>query len=310
MTDFDIAVVMGEDTLDRAIAHLYGRDGLRSQLFSGKITGKILDEPITFEWALEEAPSLILCEPPEEKWAKAVGRKNQPPPRTPGAFTARLPRVRFGNSVDKKTSYLPVEVLCAFSSDSGVLGVVPLGVIADLSKEGQAGQRFYRYVIVPKVLHAIVLALGSVALPHLHVAGVEFGPFVLAAGQGRAVAVANSAERPAPRRPSPADFPADPFSILLAAPLVQRITANAFAEVKGRWMTTSGSSTFGIGRADYRGGLCVKDGTFTPVPGDPLTIRGSVGIEAYGDAQVDPFSGLEDALEKAGDTIGRALKSY
>ncbi|MFG2978496.1 hypothetical protein ACGFYY_36615 [Streptomyces sp. NPDC048331] len=312
MQDIDLAVVVGQSTFNDALADLYRRPALRQSLFQGSVKGALLGEPISFDWAVEELPTLCLTQPGRPQWAQAIDRTGDPAQEVPGAFSALFPLLRISDSGDPATVSQRVEVLCGCTGTGGMLGITPLGVIGDLEGgDGQGrGKRFYRHLVVPAALNAIATALSSVVLPHLEVAGISFGTVELAAGDGRAVAVANTVERPGPQRPVPADYPDTPFCVLLGPRLLQRAAETALDDVRGRWQRTRGSATFGLGRAEYQGAVRVTEGSVSVDPEQLPAFRAQLTVEAWAEASVDPFAGIEDAIKRAGETIGRALESY
>ncbi|MFD0268016.1 hypothetical protein ACFVGY_15755 [Streptomyces sp. NPDC127106] len=309
MPDTDLAVVIGQSTFNSALADLYGRQPLRATLFQGSVKGVLLGEPITFDWAVEELPEVRLTRPTPRQWARAVDRTGGSAKEVPGAFSVLFPHLSLSDSGTSGTVRQRAEVLCTCTGSDGRLGITPLGVIGDLDS-GDGGGRFYRHLVVPAALNALATALSSVVLPHLKVASVSFGPVELAAGEGRAVAVANTADREGPARPVPADYPDTPFCVLLGPRLLQRAAQNALDAVRGQWQHTSGSATFGLGRAEYHGAICVSDGSVTVDPDRLPEFRARLTVRARAGASVEPFAGIEDALERTGETIGRALESY
>ncbi|WP_148315109.1 hypothetical protein [Streptomyces sp. CCM_MD2014] len=311
MTRCDLVVALGQDTLNDRLRSSASRPGVRDTLLNGTLQVPSGDRSIPLDWALGEPPVLSLHEPTDDEWRAAIGPRGVPPARVPGAFTVLLPRLTVSGPGVKRATRR-VKLLCTLAARSGTLDFTPLGAELDLRHVPDPSDRaVYRHIVVPRALRAALVLLGRTALPRIDVAGLSFGDFALTAGAGMVVGAANTADRPPAPAPDPAAlFPRAPaFEVLLSRAALERAARAAVAGLAGRSDSARGSSSFGIGRAQYEGRVQVNAAT-ARVAGDPLELDVDISLSVHAEAGIDLFRDIGEALNHAAEGIGRALASY
>ncbi|MFI2415174.1 hypothetical protein [Streptomyces sp. NPDC018947] len=307
MTASDLVVALGQDTLNDLLVSLGSRPGL----LAGSLHVPVGHRDIPLDWSLDKPPVLSLHEPAEAEWQAAIGPRGVPPGRVAGAFTVLLPELTAGGPGIARATRT-VKVLCTLAMRSGTPVLTPLGAEVDLENVPDQGDRaVYRHIVVPKALKAALALLGRTVLPRIEVAGVSFGDFALAAGAGMVVAAANTDDRtPAPAPDLAALFPRAPaFEVLLSRAALQRAARVAVSDLVGRSDATGGSSSFGIGRAQYQGRVQV-DAAAAGVTGSPLELDVDINLSVHAEAGVDLFPDIEETLNHIAESIGRAVSSY
>ncbi|MEU2790294.1 hypothetical protein [Streptomyces sp. NPDC007100] len=307
---YDLLVTMNQSTLNSLVKQLHDIPGAAEKLFKGKMKVPVTKtETSEFQWALEQEPYVNLSVA-DDLWKKAISPKGKPPEKVTGALHVRLPKLRVtGPNIEDQVR--AVDVICSLTTRADALAFTPLGAAVDLQNISNANDRMiYRHVIVPKALQASLAMVGTIALPHLDVAGVSFGNFALAAGSGRIAGAANMADKAPATTPDPSQAADVPFEIHLSPAAAERAINHELAKYAGAWETTKGSTTFGIGRAEYEGGMRATQLYATVDTSDPLQVTATLHPEAYGNAGVDLFSEIGHAIEQIGESIGRALSSY
>lgn len=307
MSDYDLLVAMGEQTINGLLADLFGRQGIRERLFRGDLR---VANGGSFTWSVEAAPELALSHPSEEQWKSAIGPDGKRPRPVPGAFTARLRDLRVsGGGLDGASR--DAALLCTLGTSGDALHLTPIAASVDLSGVDDPNDRaIYRHIVLPKALQTGLTLLGAIAMPHITVAGVSFDGFAFAVGSGVVVGTANIVGKPAASPTDPARLGGIDFEVRISPTAVEQAADAELNSIRGRWESTSGSAGFGIGRAEYSGGIKLDSGRVTADPENPLKVTAALDIEARGQAGVDLFSEIGEALKKAGEAVGRALNSY
>ncbi|MDR3034100.1 MAG: hypothetical protein LBV78_13485 [Kitasatospora sp.] len=311
MADYDLAVSLHQDALNPTLAALYDRPALKAALFRGTVPAQAggPDRPGGPEsrWAVLRAPVLSLDPPADDDWQHAIKRRPPAARPTADALVVGFPQlqVTYGDvSFDKA-----VRVVCTLAIHRHTLTVVPVAAIVDLTGATDWDRFLYTRMIGPRLLNLGATLIGGITLPHVKVAGAEFGEITLRVGGGRILGAARLAGEGSARLPPPQSLPDAPFYVLLSPRAVRRAAQNTLDAFSGQRHDTSGEAGFGIGTARYRAGIALRSAQVQVDP-DPADIALNLRFTAYAAAEVDLFGGIEKELEQVGDSIAHFFSSY
>jgi hypothetical protein len=288
MSFSDLVICLDQETLNRIVATLATKPGIKSRLLTGSQVGSFSGVELTVGWEVQEPPVLDLSPPSPEQWKEAVKRDGASVEPVENAFLARFPKLsvtRKKGSGETDSATVAVTMICTLAARDGQISLEPIAAVADFSQASGFDRLIYRKVIIPEALRMASAMLQGAPLPVLTFPGIQFGPMVLAGGNGRAVAAANLSGKPVPPAPSPASLPDGSMYVLLSREALQQIAHSAARPLAGQSRETFGTASFSVGKADYRASIRV--GTLTANPSSDLSgFDLSVGIAAEASAGV------------------------
>jgi len=308
---FDVAISLDEGTLNRIVAVLYARPGLRNGLFTGSRTATVLSEQVTVGWDVQAVPVVQLVPPTPEQWTAAVkGDGSTAPIPSTNAFLISFPRLSVtrtlpGGTVQQAT--VPVEAICTVGLRNNQLVLDAEAAVVDLSQAPAFDRAFVYPVLIPEVLNMADSLVSGQQVPALSFGGLTFGDAALAVGGSRLVAVANLQGSPAPDAPDPASLPAGEFYVLLSSSAMTQVAAQGAAGLQGKQGAASGSQGFGIGTASYQASATLTRVSATPTP-DLTAVSAQVSVEVSASAGVDVLGTIVNGIVQAGETVGNAFE--
>lgn len=309
---YDVAISMDQVALNRVIDSLFGRPNLRNRLLSGSQTTTLSGVQVTVGWEVQQAPSVTLSPPSSQQWQSAIKQDGNVPQPTQDAFIVNFPKLKVSRQktsgqIDEET--IALDAICVINLRDNKLALDPVAVIVDLSQATPNDRVIFKAILIPQILRIADSMLSGQQMPNLDFQGVQFGLLVLAVGNERIVGAANLVGKALPPVPSLSELPntSSPFYVLLSQEAVQKIADRGIQELQGKSDSTSGSESFGIGKANYSASVRLNS-ISVQTSSNPTIVQANVGVSASASAGVDVFSVIGDGIVDAAKTVGEAVE--
>jgi hypothetical protein len=273
------------------VAAAWSKPGIRAGIFKGSQTTQVSGVNATVTWDVLAAPVVSLSQPDAAMWSSSIGPGGKPAAAVGNSFLVKFPKLQVSMST-VGDSVIAANALCSVTQESGGPRMNALAVTTDLSQAGKMDQFIYKAVIIPQVLKMAGAMLSAHTLPSINVPHAQFGPGVIAIGNGRFVLAATLAGGPVPAI-SAAEFPGVPFCVLLSPGVVQLVGNAEAARLAGKVLGSSGSQSFGIGKANYSGSITLN--RVNAAPANLPELRLQIALSASASAGVDllgPIGGI------------------
>jgi hypothetical protein len=313
MSNYDVAISIDQATLNRVIATAFGRQSLRSKLFSGRQTITFQGVQVTVGWEVQQVPTLSLTPPSTQQWQNAIKQDGGAAQPMQNAFVVNIPQLKVtmentSGKIEEATT--SVEAICTISINAlnNKLSLDPVALVVDLSQASAFDKVIYRTFLIPQVLHMADSLLSDEQFPDIDFKGIRFGPAVLIVGTGRIVAIANLQGKPAPSAPPADSFPDGPLYILLSREAMQQVVSRGTQDLRGKRVSASGSRDFTVGKANYNVSLQF-DSVSASLTNDLTVVNASLGVSVSASAGVDVVSAIGGTIVNAAKTVGDGVVS-
>ncbi|WP_263081084.1 hypothetical protein [Endozoicomonas sp. Mp262] len=171
MSNFDIAIGVGEASLNSAIAALYANPSAKSSYFEGSYSKDISGKgAVKLTYDVKAAPTVTLTPPDQASWDKAIKKNKDASLPQDNCFQIHFPDISGSESIDNGS---PVDaegqltVYLTAAMTRGVLSLDPQAVSIDTSSFSQFDQWFVTSILVPAALDMAESVLGTIKLPDL-----------------------------------------------------------------------------------------------------------------------------------------------
>ena len=334
MSTFDIGIGMTQATLNDAVATFFRRPRLRSTLFQGRRSLELMGIPVVAGWEILEAPILRLAPPAEELWQNAIDQSGQTPTAVPGAFTLELPRLHVSLGQPDggaRETELVATVIATASLSQNDLALDARALVVDLAQASELDRLIYQTFIIPQVLQATDALFSGREIPDISFQGLSFGSVTIVIDEGRIIALANLAGKPAPPPVNSNTLPDRPFFILLSREAMAIAAQRGGSGMQGKVIERTGVERYSIASAEYKAQIRLDSVVAQPsaalteldvvVAISPSLVAGVSVFQALGNEVVNTANqaGNEvvntanqvgDTFKQAGREIEKAFSSY
>jgi hypothetical protein len=308
---FDVALGMDETTLGQVMTAIFNRPSLRTKLFSGSepIDAGSIKASVSYE--LESPPVVKLSPPTAEQWKRAIKADGNSAQPAENAMIVTLPKLKLTRPDETghaQEGVVSLDAIVTVNLQNNTLTYNALAVIIDLSAAKPLDQIIYKKIVIPRALKAIDGAFGQPHIPNIAFNGLSFGSVILEVGDGRIVGVANLAHKPAPGPQPLAALPREPFFILLSREGMQIACQAGSADLVGKTAEKSGSESFGVGNASYRGSVRL-DAISVQVANDPTVVNASIAVSASASAGISVLDTIIGGIKTGANAVADAAKT-
>jgi hypothetical protein len=312
MNQYDVAISLKQSILNQLIDLLFNRPTLKDQLFRGSQTATLAAVSVTVEWEIQQPPKVMLSPPDIAQWQKAIKQNGDALPPVQNAFVIHFPalnvsRQKLSGEPDEET--IALDVIGVASLTNNQLVLTPIAAVVDLSHAKPLDRLIFKTILIPQVLQIAGTMLSHQQMPRLDFQGVQFGSPVLTIGNGQIIVAANLAGKSPPATPSFSQLPNTnaPFYVLLSRAVMQQIADREIQCLQGKSVATSGTESFGLGRANYRASATLNTVAVQPLSA-PASVQAHIGVEISASAGVDIFSVISDRVTDTVDTVGKTFE--
>jgi len=327
MSDYDVAICLNEEALNRIVNQLFQKPGLKTKLFTGTQTVPVMGVSVPVAWNVQQVPYIHLSPPTNDQWNHAIkpdGTASVPPQENSIVMdfsNVQVSKKNVSTGQNEQTT-ANFQALCTVSvSGNNLLTIIPLGALVELNGVSPNDHVLYQSFMIPKILQMAKTLVSGEQLPDLHFQGLNFGTPVLSLGSGRLVAVANLENKPSPSAPPAETFPNQPLTILLSSEAIQSGVSKGLSSFQGLSTGTGGSENLGIVKANYNANITVRNISASVNPQDLALLNVSVDLAAsasagadvfgpIGDVIVDGANAVADGVTYAANKVADAFKSY
>jgi hypothetical protein len=314
MSAFDVAICFSQNNLNRMVAALYSRPGLKTKLFSGRQITTIEGAQDVVAWDMRTSPVFNLEAPTQDQWRHAITANGNAAPPRDNACVVSLPNFHFSVThpgAAPTDTTLTLAVICSIVVAGRTATVTPAGVVVDLSKLTPFDQIVYKSILIPQVLSQAAGFLGNQAVPRIEFYGLSFGNATLLVGQGRAIVAAYLEGKPgSPDRQALRATPVGDFHVLLSRDALQLVVKNGVQNLRGHTEPTGGHANLGIGNANYSASIRFDSLDASVVTSTMLHARASVTLAASAGVDVLPaiLNQIAHGVTDAGQAVANAAK--
>lgn len=251
MSQFDVVIGIGKETLDKGTAELFTRADAREKLFKGSQGGEMEGLAYTVTWEIQAAPTFTLTAPSADVWAQSINAKGENP--APGDLpVANVFQVVFPQfhgeytlaGADPVSGTGQVIAIATLEVAGNKATITPKSVWMDQSSMQDWDQAILNGVLLPQVLSQATAMLAGFTVPDL--SRTQDGVTIdltppQAAIAGEKLIIAASMKSKGSVDVAGVTWPAQPLFLLISPGLLQHVATQVSAKLVGYQTSGDGS---------------------------------------------------------------------
>ncbi|HEY3364146.1 MAG TPA: hypothetical protein VGK74_03705 [Symbiobacteriaceae bacterium] len=251
MSQFDVAIGLGKETLDKGTGELFTKPAAREKLFKGSQGGDMEGLAYTVSWEIQAAPTFTLTAPSADVWAQSINSKGENP--APGDMpTANVFQVVFAQfhgeyrlgDTDPVSGTGQVIAIVTLEVANNKATITPKSVWVDQSSMQDWDKAILDGIVLPQVLGQATTMLAGFTVPDLSRTQdgvtIDLTPPQVAIADQKLI-IAASMKSKGSVDIAGVQWPAQPLFLLLSPYLLQNVATQVSAKLVGYEKTGDGS---------------------------------------------------------------------